>query len=383
MVLQGGDFSSHMDGYTNESTNASHHRHGDTSSILPLIQQDIHHNRKRSFFHDDSLKRLVLLVTTSERVRLLASTVLLIVTSGVQLSTPYLAGRIIDSALDETSQESVAQLLFFFFCVMALAACLTYLRTTMQVRVGHELTCRMRKQTFAAMLSQDAAYFDAHKLGDLLSRLASDAELLQSAVTNSIPSFARNLIMSAGSAMLLLYTCWSLALVALAILPPTMILARLVGRRIKQRHSHVQQKHGEATSLAEQALTCIRTVQQFCAEGYELHQYSHAVTMAHQEAIQTAKLQASFSSAVQISANGSMLCVLAYGASLIRNGTLTAGALAGFVMVRCLLACLLVCGCACVRPCVRASSMLQSISCSQAYFSFIPFYHLSLSLSLY
>jgi ABC-type multidrug transport system fused ATPase/permease subunit len=328
MALRGGDFTTHMDGY-NEAHNKMH--------TLPLIQRDL---IAVSSAKKDTLRRLYQL-SKPEHSLLILSAITLAITSAVQLCIPAATGTIIDVALHPSKDEyqwATSTLLMGLFFIMAVAAYLTYIRTVWQAQAGHTFTARMRQQTYARILAQDATFFDVTPQGDILSRLASDADCLQLAVTEQGLMLVRSVIMSLGAVSLLLYTSWSLALIAMTVLPPTMITARYVGRSMKAQHVSVRELHGQATSLAEQALTCLSTVQQFCAEVFEVEKYGKAVQEAHNSAVGTAKLQAQSFAFIQLLANGSMLCILGYGGSLISSGALSAGALAGFVMYSLLMA---------------------------------------------
>jgi ABC-type multidrug transport system fused ATPase/permease subunit len=322
-MLRGGDFTTHMDNYKEKE------------SKVPLVGGDIEQGFSRESASNKEVVLRLYEIAKPERSLIICSAVTLAFTSMVQLTTPYLSGHIIDVALkqhDGEESSSTVVLLMSLFAVIAFAAYLTYLQTTWQAKAGHRMVARLRRQLYAAILSQDAAFFDSHKTGDLLSRLSSDADLLQDAVQGSVLGGFRGIAMSMGAAVMLLYISWPLALVALMILPTTMTAARVVGRKVREKHKRVRELQAEATSLAETALTCITTVQQFVAEKHESELYNQSVNHAHHEAIETARLQAAFSGIVQIAGNGSMLCVLGYGGSLVATGQLTAGALASFVM---------------------------------------------------
>lgn len=216
--------------------------------------------------------------------------------------------------------------------IMTLSGIIGFFRIWWQSTAGHRLVARLRRKLYAAILSQDAAYFDSVQQGDLISRLSSDADLVQSAVTDQALGLLRNVVIAIGAIALLFYTSVSLALVSVAILPPIALCARMVGRKMRDRQKRVRELHATATSLAEQALTCIRTVQQFVAEPFEVHQYNQAVNQAHAEGIQNTKYKAMFGSVMQLVVNLALLAVLGFGGMQVQRGILTPGDLTSFVM---------------------------------------------------
>lgn len=260
--------------------------------------------------------------------------------SAVSLSVPSFSGQIIDLSIAKTEEEdddaatssSPFDLLMILLGIMTISGIAGFFRIWWQATAGHRLVARIRRKLYTSILSQDAAYFDSIQQGDLISRLSSDADLVQSAFTDQALGLLRNLVIAIGAVVLLFYTSVSLALVSVAVLPPIGICARLVGRQMKDRQKRVRELHATATSLAEQALTCIRTVQQFVAEPYEVHQYNQAINQAHSEGIQNTKYRAMFGSAMQLVVNLALLAVLGFGGVQVQKGLLSPGDLASFVM---------------------------------------------------
>lgn len=287
--------------------------------------------------NSETMRRLVEMATP-ERSLMIVSAITMAIGSAVSLAVPSYAGQIIDLALGPVGDEegdddnSAFQLLMRLLGIMTLASIASFFRIVWQSQAGHRIVARLRRRLYIGILSQDAAYFDSVSQGDLLSRLSSDADLVQSAVTDLALGLLRNVVVGLGSIGLLFYTSASLALVSVAVLPPIAVCARMVGRKMRDRQKRVRELHADATSLAEQALTCIRTVQQFTAEPFESQQYNLAVNAAHSEAIQNSKLRAAFSGTMQMVVNLALLCVLGYGGNLVRHGDLSPGDLASFVM---------------------------------------------------
>ncbi len=282
-----------------------------------------------------TLSRLLLLARP-ERHLMIVSGITMAFSSAVSLAVPSYSGKIIDLALqdqdDDDSGESPMRLLLTLLGYMTAASVAGFFRTYWQAQAGHRLVARLRRKLYAAILSQDAAYFDSINPGDLISRLSADAQLINSAVTDQALGLFRNLMIAIGAVIMLFCTSISLALVSVAILPPIAICARIMGRRMRERHKRVQELHASATSLAEQALTCIRTVHQFVAESWEAQQYNRAINQAHGEALKNMKLKALFGSVMQLVINLALLCVLGFGGTLVRRRILTPGDLASFVM---------------------------------------------------
>lgn len=281
----------------------------------------------------NSLSRL-LQMSRSEwpLIGLAAST--LVVTSSVTLLLPYASGTVIDYTITSGGNGAASPLVLAsgLFGLSALAGGGVYLRTLWLAKAGNSIVARLKQQLYASILRQESSFLDKQTTGDLLSRLTSDAQLLQGALTTQAVAGLRATVMSIGAGGMLLYTSPMLALISCGTLPPVFILARHFSHRLKKRQEEVQEKLGEATSLAEQALNHSTTVKQSAAETFEAVRYRNRVADAHATAVDTAHMQAQLEASAHVAANAAILGVLGMGGSMVLENSITAGDLTGFVM---------------------------------------------------
>lgn len=267
-----------------------------------------------------------------------ASAATLVVTSSITLFLPYASGQVIDVTMTAGSETSPMYMAGGLFGLISLSGFGVYLRTLWLSKAGNSIVARLRQQAYQKMLVQDVPYLERLSTGDFLSRLASDSQLIQSVVTSQAVAGLRSIFVASGAATMLLYTSPTLAAFSLCTLPPIFISARYVGRKLQEQQLKVQELQAEATSLAEQALSGVRTVKQFNGEGYETHRYATAIGHAHATALQTAHLQAQLEGITDVASRGAVLGVLGYGGSLVLQGYLSGGDLTGFIMYSFLMA---------------------------------------------
>jgi ABC-type multidrug transport system fused ATPase/permease subunit len=68
---------------------------------------------------------------------------------------------------------------------------------------GQRVVARLRQQVFSAIIKQDIKFFDTNRTGELTSRLSSDTQVLQNAVTQNFSILVRYLIQILGSVILM------------------------------------------------------------------------------------------------------------------------------------------------------------------------------------
>lgn len=288
----------------------------------------------------DSLYRLMEL-SRHEWKLIAMSAATLGVTSSVTLLLPFASGQVIDSAiLAAAGGDAMSPVLMAsgLFGLTSLAGVGVYLRSLWLARAGNRIVARLKQRLYASALRQESAFLDRQTTGDILSRLSADAGMVEWAVTHQAVDGLRGLLMTLGSAAMLLYTSPTLAAFSVCTLPPIFIATRHVGNKLEVQQEEAQKLEGDASSLAEQALSNISTVKQFVAEDYENVRYHNAVASAHVKGLETAHMQAQLSAGTHIAANGAVLCVLGYGGTLVLDNVISAGDLTGFVMYSLLLA---------------------------------------------
>jgi ATP-binding cassette subfamily B protein len=203
-----------------------------------------------------------------------------------------------------------------------------YLFTT----AGEKIVTRLREQVYKAIMEQDIAFFDSRRTGELMSRLASDATVLQNAVSINISLSMRNLGAAVGGLILLIYTSPVLAFGLLACVPPMGIGTALFGRKIRKISREVQDALAETGTIAEETISGVRTVRAFAREGSEVQRYAGAVQKSYGLARKRIRSIAVITIIAGLLGYAAIAGVLWYGGRLVIDGEMTVGALTSFIL---------------------------------------------------
>jgi ABC transporter fused permease/ATP-binding protein len=285
-----------------------------------------------------SLRRLLGLARP-ERNRLILGTLCLAVGSLAGLLFPQVIRMIVDQSLaaaaEVASLDQAALMLLVIFLVQAITVALRYALFTI---AGERTVTRLRADLFAKLLSQEVAFFDERKTGELVNRLASDTTVLQNTVSVNISMGLRFLASILGGIGFLFYTSPRLTLVMLAVVPPVALGAVGYGRRVRNLSREVQDSLAVSSEVAEETLGGIRTVRAFAAEGKEEVRYRTAVEHSFGLARRRSILGATFVGIGSFAAYAALAAVLWYGGHLVSEGALTPGGLTSFLVYTLLVA---------------------------------------------
>ncbi|MFP2907360.1 ABC transporter ATP-binding protein [Pyxidicoccus sp. 3LFB2] len=282
--------------------------------------------------------RRLLALARPELPTLALGTFFLLVSSAAGLAYPRAIGDLVDEAIGSRSQQLLDRLALVMLIVFVVQGAAMALRAYLFALAGERVVSRLRKDLFRALLSQEVAFFDARRTGELTSRLSSDTATLQYTVTTNISMVLRNAVTSLGGTVLLFYTSPRLTALMLAIVPAVAVGGVVYGRRVRAISRAVQDSLAASAGVAEENLSGIRTVRSFAAEQHESERYGSALDQALVLAKERSRQTSIFLATASIAGYGSIAAVLWYGGRLVVAGQLSMGALTSFLIYTMLVA---------------------------------------------
>lgn len=226
---------------------------------------------------NDKISLRIFKLARPEMRTLVWGTLFLIIGSSANLVYPQMVRGILDQAISVKNIEKVneaALIIWIAFVVSGIASSFRYYLFTLS---GERIVLRLRGQLYAHILDQEVAFFDKNRTGDLMSRLSSDATVLQNAVSVNISMGLRNIAGAIGGLAMMIYTSPKLALSILIVVPPVAVGIAFFGKKIRTFSKRTQEALGEAANVSEETLSGLRTVRSFAQEEFEKKRYESAL----------------------------------------------------------------------------------------------------------
>jgi len=282
-----------------------------------------------------SLKKLaprILQFARPQALLLTGGFIALILASGINLLFPWLIKELLNGNTGlslKDNLQTVAIVLVGLFFVQAL---FFYVRHLMFHKAGYRVVADIRRKLYASMVGQDISFFDREKVGDLLSRLSSDTQVLQRAVTVNLSVAARYLFQVVGGVILMMLISPALSLSILAVVPLMIVAGAVWGKKLRLISKNMLEKTGEASTAAEESLGSIKTVRAFTGESRETDRYSEAVNQALDFGIARSRFGALFSSTMVFIMHSTIAVILCFGIQKVLSGDMSEGDLIAFVL---------------------------------------------------
>jgi putative ABC transport system ATP-binding protein len=208
----------------------------------------------------------------------------LLVSSSITMSIPFSIGKIMDGATK--SEEEGGGKLFglsipMFYTalggILLVGAAANYGRIIILRIVGERIVARLRSKLFRQTFVQDAEFFDANRVGDLISRLSSDTIIVGKSITQNLSDGLRAGVSGVAGFTLMAYTSLKLSSILVLLLPPIGLGALFYGRAIRNLSRKIQKNLGTLTKIAEERLGNVKTSQSFAGEILEVNRYNTQV----------------------------------------------------------------------------------------------------------
>lgn len=173
-----------------------------------------------------------------------------------------------DTKMERLGRFCIGLLLIFFIKNIFL-----YCWSFLIVRVEQGVIRDIRDRLFAHYHSLPLEYFHSHRAGELISRITNDITLVRGAIANGLSDLFKNLFLAIIFLYLVFAAAWKLALLGMIVMPPSIYIISLLGRRVKVNSAITQEKLASITSVLQETVSGIRVVKAFAMEKFEIGRF--------------------------------------------------------------------------------------------------------------
>ena len=290
----------------------------------------------RSFRRDESvtsqklsagiLRRIARFAAPYRRM-LLVFLVLIVLDALLGAANPLIYRAIIDDGILPRHSAVVVQLALLLAMLALSDVVLSLWQRWISARVGEGLIFDMRTQVFAHFQRMPIAFFTRTQTGALVSRLNNDVLDAQQAFTDTFSSVLGNVIGLAITLAAMMLLSWQITLVALALLPITLLPARWVGRRIQgiTRESYNLNAKMISTMTERFNVAGALLVKLFGDPIREIHSFEEKAGRVRDIGITQAMYTRVFMAAILLTASLATALVYGWGGVMAAQGALPVG----------------------------------------------------------
>ena len=198
-------------------------------------------------------------------------------------------------------------------------------------KVGLSTVRDLRDELYERLIFQSHRFFSERSTGEMVSRIVSDADAIQAAVSTRMGDLFQESITLLGLTIYVFVSNLELALISLVVAPLLVFPVVHFGLRLRGTTHRSQERMADMATLLEETIRGVRIVKAFTMERFEIARFREATRRHLRWNLKAQKIQALTSPVMELI---SALCILAlfvYAHRRIVAGTLTMGQLLSFV----------------------------------------------------
>ncbi|MDZ4806149.1 MAG: ABC transporter ATP-binding protein [Candidatus Eisenbacteria bacterium] len=270
------------------------------------------------------------------RVSVILATLVLLLTSALELVGPWLTQMAIDEAIPARDYDRLLILTLAFFGALAGALLFTWFQTWIMQRVGQLVMYDMRRKIFSHQMGMSSAWFDRNPVGRMLTRLTTDVDVLNEMLTSGVVALFGDLVTLFGILGIMFWLDWRLTLATLVVMPLLVLVTAWFRRGVRETYRLVRTRIARINTFLQENITGMSVVQIF---GREAHRNRHfdRLNADHLDAhIQSIFYYAVFYPLVELISAIALALVLWYGGIRLLGASsdaapLTLGVLVAFI----------------------------------------------------
>jgi ABC-type multidrug transport system fused ATPase/permease subunit len=193
--------------------------------------------------------------------------------------------------------------------------------------IGQGIVLGLRRDLFDHLTSLSLRYFSEQRAGWIIARVTSDVDAISDALSQGLPTLVSNVVLLPTTVVVLFVVDWRLALVAMVILPPTLVVTRWFQRKSAVAQLEVRNRIAAVTAQVAESVSGMAIVQAFNRERHFQSQFDELNHENRRANIYAQQLFSVFFPSIELLGAISTCAVLALGAHLLAAGTLTIGTL--------------------------------------------------------
>ena len=268
-----------------------------------------------------------------QKVKIIIMFIALVITSSSVLVFSKYLSYVIDNFFSNSLKPDFLKFFVFQNILILALAIGTAARYYFTASIGDHIVSAIKKDLFVQAMSLSPSYFETQKTGNILSQIQNDTLIIQNLLGSNISVALRNLIMFIGGLAMLILMSSKLTLFITMLIPFIVVPIVIFGKKIKKLSKENQSQQGILTSVCEESINSIKTIQAYCGEKSEIEKYNIDIQVSLTTSLKLAKSKALLIFTIISLIFCGVGLILWYGGYDVANGDMSVGELSSFVFL--------------------------------------------------
>ena len=244
---------------------------------------------------------------------------------------PSLQSKAID-IIAGTQAGSLTATLSLMLAVYLLYSGSHLLQGLFSAKLSQRIVKRMREELFGKIVDLPVRYLDTHSHGDVMSRMTNDIENISNTVSSALPSLFSGVLTIIGTASIMLWYCWQLALLSCATVLLTVLATKFLSNRVRKFSRKRQQLLGQLNGTVEEMISGYRTVVAYNHQDMTTEEFCATSDDMTKAGIRTDIFSGVMGPVMNCIGNIGFVIVAAFGGYFSIHGLISVGVISAFIV---------------------------------------------------
>ena len=226
---------------------------------------------------------------------------------------------------------AIAQILLFLATLYGISALLMYLQGWVMSGIATKLSYSMRRDISNKIDKMPLSYFDRVPHGEVLSRITNDVDTVTQTLNQSLSQIVSNVTTMIGVLIMMITISPALTLIALCILPVSVVIVMNVVKRSQPFFQRQQEYLGHVNGHVEEMYGAHTVVSAFNGEEESIAQFEALNDRLYRAAWKSQFLSGMMMPLMNFAGNLGYVGICVLGGFLSLNGTITVGDIQAFI----------------------------------------------------
>lgn len=265
--------------------------------------------------------------------KLLVTAMFLIVLFGTccGVYAPSLQSRAIDIIAGSIS-GNLMRTLIFMLTVYLLYSASQLLQGILSAKISQSVVKRMREELFSKIADLPVRYLDTHSHGDVMSRMTNDIENISTTISQSLPSLFSGVLTIVGTAAVMIWYCWQLAILSLVTIFLTLTATKVLSGRIRKFSRRRQMLLGKLNGTVEEMISGYHTVAAYNHQAITTENFCGTADDLTKAGIRTDILSGVMGPVMNCIGNIGFVIIAVFGGYFSATGLISVGVISAFIV---------------------------------------------------
>lgn len=227
--------------------------------------------------------------------------------------------------------EKIGEILIFLVSIYIVSTLCNFIQNWMMAGVAQKVSYRLRKAMSEKINKLPFSYFDKQSHGEVLSRFSNDVDTVQQTLSQSLAQMISSFVQIIGYLIMMLTISWEMTLLALIVIPLSLILVTTVIKHSQKFFAKQQQSLGNVNGHIEEMYSGHIVMKAYNGEEKSIATFEEYNNDLYESAWKSQFLSGLMQPISMFVGNLGYVGVCILGGYLAMNGRITIGNIQSFI----------------------------------------------------